>query len=108
MIGPIVLRNDTRLDLLIMDLSVGGMRGIVAKEEANQLREEEIVRLEGIGGVVNFHPGRSIEMRVKWIMNMNLFDHVGMGCEFIDLPETIAREIERFVDAERASRGQDA
>ncbi len=106
MVGPIVPKNDKRMNVSIMNLSVGGMRGIITKADAKRLGEGEIVRLEGIAGAVNFHFPRSVEMEIKWIMDKELFDHAGMGCEFLDLPESIAREISRFIDAERASRGQ--
>lgn len=106
MIGPIVLKNDKRVNLSIMNLGMGGIHGIVPKNEADDLGAGVIVRLEGITGAVNFHFPRGVEMEIKWIMEADLFDHVGMGCEFLDLPESVGRQISRFIDSERASRGQ--
>ncbi len=105
-IGRIAPENDKSLNVIIMNLSVGGMHGIVTKADANHIGVGEIIRLDGITGAVNFHLPRGVGMEIKWIMDAELFDHAGLGCEFLDLPESIEGRINRFVDAERASRGQ--
>ncbi|MCP4693953.1 MAG: hypothetical protein GY859_38315 [Desulfobacterales bacterium] len=106
MIGPISLNNGKRVNLNIMNLSVGGLQGFIKKAEADDLEEGEIIRLEGIAGAVDFHLTGSVQMKIKWLMDANLLAHTGMGCEFLDLPEALERQIGRFVDSERLLRGQ--
>ncbi len=41
-----------------------------------------------------------LELEVKWVMDLQIFEHVGIGCEFLNASDAIMDQIDRFVDSE--------
>jgi c-di-GMP-binding flagellar brake protein YcgR len=44
-----------------------------------------------------------IEMEIKWIYDGNALEHIGIGCKFINPPESFKAVVRQLIDAESAN-----
>jgi len=41
----------------------------------------------------------NIDAEVKWVLNPPMLEHIGVGCEFVNIPESSLDKIKSFVDS---------
>ncbi len=83
----------------ILNLSEGGVFFTAAsnEERLNKLDKGGRLILVKISGTT---PGLNIqhtEMEVRWTIYDKFLDHIGFGCEFVDIAEQTRRQIVGFV-----------
>jgi c-di-GMP-binding flagellar brake protein YcgR len=91
----------------IADISAGGLRFILARDDAFQITANDTLFLREIKGKFQLEFVAGIEIEVKWVMDHEMFEHLMIGCEFVDISPTVQRQIDQFVESELARQNQD-
>ncbi len=84
----------------IMNLSAGGLQFILPRGVYPEIGNGDRLILREIKGTTDLKFISNLELEVKWIMDIQIFEHIGIGCEFLKTSEAIREQIDRFVDSE--------
>ncbi len=84
----------------IMNLSAGGLQFILPRDTSPEIGTGDRLILREIKGTTGLRFVSNLELEVKWVMDLQIFEHVGIGCEFLNASDAIMDQIDRFVDSE--------
>lgn len=84
----------------ISDISLGGMRFMLKREDAGNIKIGDICFLRRIQGQLNIHFDQAPEIEIKWIMDEAVFQFVMIGCAFKALTDSASDQLERMLQAE--------
>ena len=84
----------------IMNLSAGGLQFILPRSSYPEIGTGDRLILREIKGTTDLKFISNLELEVKWVLDLQIFDHVGIGCEFLNVSDAIMDQIDRFVDSE--------
>lgn len=84
----------------IMNLSAGVLQFILPRDTSQEIDAGDRLILREIKGTVDLELASNIELEVKWIMDLQIFEHIGIGCEFLNISEETRVQIDQFVDSE--------
>ncbi len=99
-IGVFVHTGDINdlLTLNVMNISEGGI-GITYKREINKkLRRGDRLLLKKITGPKPLDSISNVTTQIQWILDNHYLDHIGFGCKFLNIPETIRDRIRELVE----------
>lgn len=82
----------------IFDLSTGGLHFILSRDENKGFSNGDHLTLSKIRGKTSLQFIADIEIEIKWILDHQYVEHIGLGCEFKNLPEAVRDQIGQFVD----------
>ncbi len=90
----------------IMNLSAGGLNAAFKKHAAGDIRIGDRLILKKIRGTKRLEFCTDMELEVRWTMGAgdHMLKHVGVGCEFKNIPESIRQQIAQFVDSETEAK----
>ena len=91
----------------IADISAGGLRFILPRDDAFQITANDTLLLREIKGKSQLEFVAGIEITVRWGMDHEMFEHLMIGCEFVDISQAARTQIDQFVESELARQGQD-
>ncbi len=92
----------------ISDIGAGGLRFILPKSNAPEIISfNDTLFLREIKGKSPLEMVAGVQLEVRWVMHHEMFDHMVIGCEFVDLAEDVSRQIDEFVEAELARQNLD-
>lgn len=83
----------------IMNVSVGGLHFTIKRNEMLTLRIGDRLILTKIIGSSPLRIVSNIEMEIKWILDHQMMKHVGFGCEFHNLPDSIRSHITHYIES---------
>ena len=92
--------NDQLIPSNIVNISEGGLQFILRKSVSEGLKEGDILNLTRIKGRSDLEFRDSIQMEIRWILALNYFEHIGIGCQFKEPPESLKERIKKFIEAE--------
>ena len=82
----------------IMNISEGGLR-ITYKRGINlKLRKGDRLLLKKINGSKPLGFISNVTMEIRWILDNEFLDHVGFGCQFLNIPDKPRRQIRTLVE----------
>ena len=85
----------------ISDISAGGMRFILSKGDAPQIIDHsDPLYLREIKGKPQLGFIAALQLQVRWVIEHEMFEHMVIGCEFVDISEDVQKQIDRFVESE--------
>jgi c-di-GMP-binding flagellar brake protein YcgR len=84
----------------ITNLSAGGLQFILPRDTSAEIGSGDHLILRVIKGTTDLEFISNLELEVKWVMDLQIFEHVGIGCEFLNASDAIMDQIDRFVDSE--------
>lgn len=84
-------------DAAVMDLSVGGIRLTIGKDEFSHLKEGERLRLIQLEGAFGLEHISHIEMEVRWVLSHPSLNHIGVGCHFLNPTPEVTEHIRVFM-----------
>ncbi len=84
----------------IMNLSAGGLQFILPRDTSPEIGAGDRLILREIKGTTGLRFVSNLELEVKWVLDLQIFDHVGIGCEFLNVSDAIMDQIDQFVDSE--------
>lgn len=104
--GTFRLENEKTFVAPILSLSAGGLQFALPKENENILEVGSKLHLRQISGGVNLSFLSDIDVEVRWKEALQIPEYVSIGCELMDLPDSLRDQVIKFVDVERRARGQ--
>ncbi len=84
----------------ITNLSAGGLQYILPRDSSAEIGSGDHLILRVIKGATDLEFISNLELEIKWVMDLQIFEHVGIGCEFLNASAAIMDQIDRFVDSE--------
>jgi c-di-GMP-binding flagellar brake protein YcgR len=93
------LKNDS-IAASIMNLSAGGLQFILPRDTSPEIGTGDHLILREIRGTTGLRFVSNVELEVKWVMDYQIFEYVGIGCEFLNTSEAIHDQIDQFVASE--------
>ena len=84
---------DLIMNTMVLDLSETGLRLMLPKKESNGIRTGDILLLREITGHPHLHFMRNIKSEIRWVLNHEFLDHLGFGCEFVNLPPLLKNQL---------------
>ena len=93
------------ISLGIRDISKGGLKLALTKDQATAFRKSDILIFTAIKGTANIEFDESIELEIKWMMEPDGSGHVAVGCEFKEISENTREQINQFVNCEMRWKG---
>jgi c-di-GMP-binding flagellar brake protein YcgR len=97
---------DEKLVASIVNLSPNGFNIELPQSAKSKIKEGATISLLNIAGAASLNFLNQVQAEIIWIKNLNTPGYVSVGCKFLDLAETVHRQIIQFVDSERLARGQ--
>ena len=83
----------------ILNLSEGGIQITMNRKDQKKISEKEKIVLLQIKGPDPLRFLVNIDAQVKWMLSHEMLEHVGAGCEFINISQTSCEQIATFVNA---------
>jgi c-di-GMP-binding flagellar brake protein YcgR len=99
---------DKLVSYKIADISAGGLRFILPRDDDLQISTHDTLFLREIKGKSQLEFVAGIELEVKWVMDHEMFEHLMIGCEFVTIAEDVRKQIDQFVESELAQQNQDS
>jgi hypothetical protein len=93
---------DKRVSYKIADISAGGLRFILPRDDELKISNDDTISLHEITGKTKLELDGVIQLEVKWTMDHDMFQHIMIGCEFIHVNEVFQERLEYFVESELA------
>jgi hypothetical protein len=103
MIGIFVVpgKKQKILEAHVMNVSIGGLHFTVDRNGTIPLKIGDRLTLKKLIGNSPLRIVSDIEVEIKWILDHRSMKHVGFGCEFQELPETIHYQLSSFIESGR-------
>ncbi len=77
--------KEAKVSARVLNISQGGL-GFAAVKSQNYALEEEIeLILQSITGEERLACLKGQTVRIKWILNSEIFENFGVGCEFVEI-----------------------
>lgn len=89
--------DHTETKLKVANISVGGVGFIAPKVAIRDLQAGDFLTLNQIDGHQDLDFITSIRLEVKWILNSQILEHLGFGCEFISTPQSVHDKLLTFI-----------
>ena len=100
--------GDTPFTYRISDIGAGGVRFILSKESApDVIGFNDKLSLQQISGNSALEFVSGVVLEVRWVIQHDMFEHMVIGCEFVDIPNDVQAKIDAFVASEAELRSQD-
>ncbi len=99
---------DDLISYKIADISAGGLRFILPRENDLKISTGDKFFLREIRGRTKLDFVADIELEVKWVMDHEMFEHIMIGCEFLNISEAVQTQIDQFVELELGDQNQDS
>ncbi len=81
----------------IMNLSSGGLQFILDRKQSENIAKGDHLVLEKILGNEELDFLGGIKLEVKWVLDLQIFAHAGIGCEFKNISSNAFDLIEKLV-----------
>ena len=87
------------LTATVINLSESGIGLALSKDETTkQIREGDHLILTELNGIKGLESLANIKAEIKWVLDDPSLEYVGFGCEFYDVPESMRKSLQTFVD----------
>ncbi|KPJ74894.1 MAG: hypothetical protein AMJ54_16360 [Deltaproteobacteria bacterium SG8_13] len=93
----------------VSDIGAGGMRFILTREKAPQIIDfNDTLHLREIKGKSQLEFVAGVALEVRWVIEHEMFEHMVIGCEFVNIEADVQKQIDAFVETELAAKNQDS
>jgi c-di-GMP-binding flagellar brake protein YcgR len=87
-------------------LSAGGLMLALSKAKLEQVKIGDRMHLKSLSGTVQLNFLSDIYIEIRWIKESDSPGYMSVGCELLNLSNSLKEQVIKFVDIERKSRGQ--
>jgi c-di-GMP-binding flagellar brake protein YcgR len=89
---------------IIADISAGGLRFFAFRKDNLQISTCDKFYLKEIKGKTIFDFDADVELEVRWVIDNDKFEHIMIGCRFLNISEAAQTQIELFIELEQVNR----
>ena len=93
--------NHLRALVHILNLSENGMQFTTKSTDRSPFKVNDSALLTDIYLNDDKYPNLDIELTVRWILNPPLLKYIGIGCEFINIPELSRISLHKILSIKR-------
>lgn len=86
------------ITVYIINLGIGGMQFTPDSNDDIQIKKGDRLVLLQIKTGVNSQFLLNVDAEVRWILNPPMLEHMGIGCAFMNIPESSLKQITKVVD----------
>lgn len=87
------LEGESEVTAKVLNVSQGGIGLAAERSEREKIKEEVEFLLETVSGGTGLPCLAGQKVRIKWILNYEPLDNLGIGCEFVNLNAECIAEI---------------
>ena len=91
--------KEARFPVLVKDLSLAGIGFILNRTESVAVRPGDRLIITDVHGAHATDFLIQSALHVEWVLDTNILDHVGFGCSFCELDETVKAKLENYFSA---------
>ena len=92
----------------IADISSGGLRFFMDRKAEHLIGVGDTLVLKKIMGKLKVPFTTNIELKVKWVIDHDVFRHIAIGCQFMKISEADRISVDRFVQYEAMGQSLEA
>ena len=81
----------------IVDLSVGGFQFTLKRNANPPLGQGDRLTLAKIAGAPELDAISDLPVRIVWVLDHRFFEHIGLGCQFIQMAPETQHQIDQFI-----------
>ncbi len=85
-----------RFFVKILNISEGGVQLTCKRMDHISLKGHPPLLLSGISGLDALNSITNLSMEVRWVMDNDYFDHILLGCEFIEISAENRKILRKF------------
>ena len=89
----VTMEGDSEIKAKILNVSQGGIGLAAERSEREKIEEEVEFLVESVSSGTGVPCLAGQKVRIKWILNYEQLDNLGIGCEFVNLNEECIAEI---------------
>ncbi len=83
----------------ILNIGEGGVHFVISPRDTERIQPGVKLVLLQLKGHEPLQYLVNIDAEVKWVLTHNILDHVGAGCEFLNLSDSSRLQIKSFVES---------
>lgn len=88
---------DQQIQARLLNLSEGGLHFIRKRQNKGEIREGDRLTLTSVKGPAPLNLRCEIEMEIRWILDHEFMEHIGYGCEFLNLSNGLRERFRNVV-----------
>jgi hypothetical protein len=96
--------SDLVISTLVLDLGESGLRLTLDKDDPIGIRCEDTLLLREITGCPELLFLRNVRAKIRWVLDHQFLDHIGFGCEFLDMPSDQRERLRQVLAGDPAAR----
>ncbi len=89
----VALEGEAEIKAKILNVSQGGIGLAAERSEREKIKEEVEFLLDSVSGGTGLPCLSGQKVKIKWILNYEPLNNLGIGCEFVNLNEECIAEI---------------
>ncbi|MDZ7832397.1 MAG: PilZ domain-containing protein [Desulfobacterales bacterium] len=82
----------------IMDLSLGGMGCVLIRHPNLTFKEGDHLTLIELHDLERRRIPADIAVEIRWVIDMERFQSIGLGCRFSDTPPELEKSLQSFIE----------
>lgn len=87
------------ITVYVINLSAGGMQFTLNSDVDTKIEKGDRLVLMQIKAPYNLGFLLNIDVEIMWVLNPPMLEHVGVGCAFLNIPESSKTQIDEFVNS---------
>ncbi len=104
--GTFHLGDEKNLVAPILSLSAGGLQFALPDAKQDMVEVGQRMHLKQISGTIQLNFLSDLSIEVRWKETAETPGYFSIGCEILDLSDSLRDQVIKFVDSERKTRGQ--
>ncbi len=89
--------EEARFQVLVKDLSLAGIGFILKRTEHVVVRPGDRMIIADVHGAHATDFLIQSALHVEWVLDTEILEHIGFGCSFSDLDETVQAKLENYI-----------
>ena len=96
--------SEEMVSLRILDFSAGGLQCTITRETEGKVGVGSTIILHHVRGYSALEFVPLIVLKVRWILDNPIFENILLGCQFMDISETIEQKINKLTGIQQEAQ----
>ncbi len=89
--------DDELMPFHVANISIGGIGLIANKDIIKTINTSDILILNNITGNRHLEFMKNLKLEVKWVLNSEIMENIGVGCSYTGISDSIVEQISDFI-----------
>ena len=91
--------NSSTIEARLLNVSEGGLGLAVARDEKGGVEVDSSLMIKGLENVPQLQGLIETELKIRWVLDHDPLKNLGVGCEFVNLPDSGRAEISELINS---------